>query len=104
MPVLAASDTYQPRLRGMRDDAKRLVLKTPPLFCASAAEPALRGTPRTILLMSRAAASARLPGTLTCARSAPRAGSRAGRLNAASSMPCGRTCLPAGTSPTSPAP
>ena len=50
VPVLAASDTYQPRLRGMRDDAKRLVLKTPPLFCASAAEPALRGTPRTILL------------------------------------------------------
>ena len=50
VPVLAASDTYQPRLRGMRDDAKRLVLKAPPLFCASAAEPALRGTPRTILL------------------------------------------------------
>ena len=50
MPVLAASDTYQPRLRGMRDDAKRLVLKTPPLFCASATEPALRGTPKTILL------------------------------------------------------
>ena len=50
VPVLAASDTYQPRLRGMRDDAKRLVLKTPPLFCASAAEPALRGTPKTILL------------------------------------------------------
>ena len=49
VPVLAASDTYQPRLRGMRDDAKRLVLKAP-LFCASAAEPALRGTPRTILL------------------------------------------------------
>ena len=40
----------QGRLRGMRDDAKRLVLKAPPLFCASAAEPALRGTPRTILL------------------------------------------------------
>ena len=50
VPVLAASDTYQPRLRGMRDDAKRLVLKAPPLFCASATEPALRGTPRTILL------------------------------------------------------
>lgn len=50
VPVLAASDTYQPRLRGMRDDAKRLVLETPPLFCASADEPALRGTPKTILL------------------------------------------------------
>ncbi len=50
LSVLAASDTYRPRLRGLRDDAKRLVLKTPPLFCASAAEPALRGTPRTILL------------------------------------------------------
>ena len=64
VPVLAASDTYQPRLRGMRDDAKRLVLKTPPLFCASAAEPALRGTPRTILLDVPCSG-------LTCARSAP---------------------------------
>lgn len=50
LSVLAASDTYRPRLRGLRDDAKRLVLKTPPLFCASAAEPVLRSTPRTILL------------------------------------------------------
>lgn len=50
VPLLAASDTYQPRLRGLRDDAKRLVLTPPPLICASAAAPALRGTPRTILL------------------------------------------------------
>ena len=50
VPVLAASDTYQPRLRGLRDDARRLVITPPPLFCASAAEPALRGEPGTILL------------------------------------------------------
>ena len=48
--VRFAPGTQPEYLRGMRDDAKRLVLKTPPLFCASAAEPALRGTPRTILL------------------------------------------------------
>lgn len=63
----------------MRDDAKRLVLKTPPLFCASAAEPALRGTPRTILLDVPCSGLGTLAGTLTCARSAPPAGSRAGR-------------------------
>ena len=50
VPLLAASDTYQPRLRGLRDDARRLVIAPPPLFCASAAEPALRGAPKTILL------------------------------------------------------
>ena len=50
IPLLAASDTFRPRLRGLRDDAKRLVLTPPPLFCASAAEPPLRATPRTILL------------------------------------------------------
>lgn len=50
VPVLAASDTYQPRLRGLRDDAKRLGLTAPPLICASATAPALNAAPRTILL------------------------------------------------------
>ena len=50
VPVLAASDTYRPRLRGLRDDAKRLGLEPPLLFCGSAEFPALRETPRTILL------------------------------------------------------
>jgi len=39
---IAASDTNKQRLRGLRDDAKRLVLTPPPLFCASATAPALR--------------------------------------------------------------
>lgn len=51
VPVLLASDTYQPRLRGLRDDAKRLVLTPPPLVCASATQPAfIDFAPRTILL------------------------------------------------------
>lgn len=50
LPILAASDTYRPRLRGLRDDAKRLMLGIPSLICASAAAPAIRGIPRTILL------------------------------------------------------
>ena len=50
LPILAASDVYQPRLRGLRDDAKRLVLAPPPLICASATAPALSGTPQTVLL------------------------------------------------------
>lgn len=52
VPVLLASDTYQPRLRGLRDDAKRLVLTSPLLACASAMEPALAAdlVPHTILL------------------------------------------------------
>ena len=50
VPVLAASDTYQPRLKGLRDDAKRLGLTPPPLICASATAPALNAVPRTILL------------------------------------------------------
>jgi len=39
---IAASDTNKQRLRGLRDDAKRVVLTPPPLFCASATAPALR--------------------------------------------------------------
>ena len=50
IPILAASDTYRPRLRGLRDDAKRLVLPVPPLFCASADKPPLAVSPQTILL------------------------------------------------------
>ncbi|MEG2139173.1 MAG: transcription antitermination factor NusB [Bilophila sp.] len=50
--VQLASDTYQPRLRGLRDDAKRLVLTPPPIACASATAPALAldFVPRTIVL------------------------------------------------------
>lgn len=50
--LMAASDTNRQRLRGLRDDAKRLVLNPPPLFCASATVPPLQETitPGTILL------------------------------------------------------
>ncbi len=50
LPVMAASDTFLPRLRDLRAEAQRLHLTSPPLLCASAAAPAIIGRPQTILL------------------------------------------------------
>lgn len=50
LSILAASDVYLPRLRGLHTDARRLELSPPPLICTSATAPAIKGKPQTILL------------------------------------------------------
>ena len=50
VPVLAATDVYFPRLRGLLADAARLQIAPPPVFCSSATAPAIGVSPRTILL------------------------------------------------------